>query len=92
MLEHRRRWQWEEVVRLKQTRVPSLSRCRCSRNAVPMCPPKLPSKDLLLDFFQRLQSLRTLTSPQSKTYKVPKRPFEAARLDAELKVSEFGWM
>jgi hypothetical protein len=24
---------------------------------------------------------------QSKTYKVPKRPFEAARLDAELKVS-----
>lgn len=25
---------------------------------------------------------------QSKTYKVPKRPYEAARLDAELKV---GW-
>lgn len=24
----------------------------------------------------------------SKTYKVPKRPYEAARLDAELKVSE----
>lgn len=29
---------------------------------------------------------------QSKTYKVPKRPYEAARLDAELKVGSFvGW-
>lgn len=27
---------------------------------------------------------------QSKTYKVPKRPYEAARLDAELKVSSMG--
>lgn len=28
---------------------------------------------------------------QSKTYKVPKRPYEAARLDAELKVGDGVW-
>jgi hypothetical protein len=28
---------------------------------------------------------------QSKTYKVPKRPYEAARLDAELKVGHASW-